>query len=166
MRWVDLRFCWEQLAAAAAARDAQKRGYASSRYWNQDSHFHGLLGEAVVGKLIGASPRLNLVAEGDGGSDFPFTDVKTATFLRDPHLKHPVGATHWPEFFVLVALDVDHQRGVLAGYATKAMLLHGGSVRNYGHQDNHVLTSKQIVRGELPSHLTHGSRVDPVYAVA
>jgi len=113
MDWFDLAPYWDELKAIADGRDRQKSGYSSSRYWNRESHFHGLLGEQVYGASIGMEPDKTLRALGDGGIDFPDTDVKTSTFWNDPWLKvpptdKPVGK------YPLVALDIKGKRGYVA----------------------------------------------------
>lgn len=131
-----------RLRAVADARDRQKNGFASSRYWNADSHYIGLLGEWIYGRKVGLEPNLELLIEGDGGYDFGGVDVKTSTFLDAPHLKHPVGATRWPAAFALVSVDVENLRGRYEGYAT-ASELRASPTREYrpGFPQHHLFVS-------------------------
>lgn len=112
--WVDLAPRWDEIRAYAEQRDKQKRGYRSSRYWNKESHFLGLLGELVYGISIGMEPDFTLRRGGDGGSDFPDTDVKATKYWTDPWLKVPVDST-MVGTYALVGIDVEQRRGYVAG---------------------------------------------------
>jgi hypothetical protein len=82
--WVDLSPFFDALAEVAAARDQQKRNFASSRYWNDNSHLHGLLGEQVISCLTGEPLNIELLLLGDNHRDIRDLDVKAATNWADP----------------------------------------------------------------------------------
>lgn len=113
--WVDLAPYWKKLEFAASLRDAQKKAYASSRYWNGRSHFIGLCGEMVYGIVTGQEPDLTLRQLGDGGSDFPGVDVKTTVYWQNPCLLvRPEDLRHVAtKTYALVALDEGRRRGRL-----------------------------------------------------
>lgn len=138
-RWHDLTPHWEELRAVADGRNQQKQNFQSSKYWNIDSHFIGLLGEQVYALEYGLGVDLELKVSGDGGCDFGRTDIKACTYWTDPFLKHPVRPKYWPDVFVLVAVDVDGKRGKLVGQATAKQLQRDGTITNFGHGNQYVL---------------------------
>lgn len=58
-------------------------------------------------------PDFALRRDGDGGSDFPDTDVKATKYWDDPWLKVPVGTVK-VSTYVLVGIDVPRKRGYVA----------------------------------------------------
>lgn len=105
---------WDYLKSVAEGRDQQKHDYASSRYWNPESHFHGLLGEWAYGIMIGEQPNYELIAKGDDGYDFGNVDVKTSTH-PDPDLK--VTASNPFTLYVLMHLIVSGRQVIYKGWA-------------------------------------------------
>jgi len=141
---------WERCRAFSDALDSKKRSYGSSRYWNGDSHFVGTIAESLVGSLTGRPVNLDIHTYGDGGTDFGCTDVKSSTFLPDPHLK----VSPWElkgNDFVLVVVDLTGRRARVAGWADEEMI-RSGSRHDYGHGYRYVLTEKELHRG-LPHDL-------------
>ena len=142
---VDLSPYWVRLRALAEERYQQKDGFASSRYWNPDSHFVGLCGEVLYALATGERVDTRLLLEGDGGSDFRGgVDVKTCRFSRDAYLKHPVGAKRWPEVFVLCYLDKQQQAGRILGWVQAGVLKDSNEVKDFGHGPQHVLHQTQL----------------------
>jgi hypothetical protein len=140
---------WDRCRAFSDALDSKKRSYGSSRYWNGDSHFVGTIAESLVGSLIGCPPNFDIHAEGDGGSDFSCTDVKSSTFLSDPHLK----VSPWElkgNDFVLVVVDLPGKRARVAGWADDNMVRNGKS-HDYGHGNRYILTERELIQGLPPS---------------
>lgn len=148
-RWWSLRPYWAWLAAVAAERDAQKRPFATSRYWNNDSHFIGLLGELVYALETDQAPDVALRIDGDQGEDFERVDVKTCVYWRDPYLKHPVNAKWWPASFALVILDQEEQRGMLVG-VVDAERVRQAPVRDWGHGPQYSLRGRECLN-EVPA---------------
>ena len=141
----DLSPYWADLKAIAKERHEQKKGYASSRYWNLDSHLIGIAGEALYAMKTGQRVDRKLRAFGDEGSDFPDgADVKTCTYRYDPILKHPVWSKKWPALFVFCFVDPKKQEGMIVGYATPEML-RGGPVRDFGHGDQFTLDADKLL---------------------
>lgn len=119
IQWVDLKPHWDALRKAADDRHNQKRKFKSSRYWNADSHFLGLLAEQVYATVTKQKVNLELIIQGDDGFDFPDTDVKGCKYWNDPWLKHPINRDLPVGKYVLVGLDVKKQRGYVVGWASK-----------------------------------------------
>lgn len=136
----------DELHAAADDRHTQKRAFASSRYWHQDSHFVGLTGEWLISAFTGRPFDITLRIEGDAGADFPLTDVKTSTFVSDPHLKQPTRPKRWVPNYVLCVFDPGSECVRLAGWATQDML-RDASVRDYGHGPNFHLPEAALLSG-------------------
>lgn len=143
MNWINVAPFWEELGNLADARDRQKRGFASTRQWNDESHFVGLLAEQIYALHKGLQIDKRLLINGDRGIDFPGVDVKGCRYWRDPWLKHPVGKKLTVGTYVLVALDLDLRRGYLAGYATSKELL-CAPVVNWGHGRQYSLCAKSL----------------------
>ena len=143
MVWIDCSEDWPALKRAAAVRDEQKRGFASSRYWNDNSHFDGLFGEQVYGTHTGQKPNLDLLIQGDGGVDFPDTNVKGCTYWRDPWLKISPEEKMTVSKYVLVALDKTRKRGYVVGYATKEEILRA-QLRDWGHGKRYSIPPKSL----------------------
>jgi hypothetical protein len=118
--WTDLKPFWKSLRDCADARHSQKYGFASSKYWNTDSHFLGLLAEQIYATATNQTVNLELLINGDCGVDFPGIDVKGCKYWDDPWLKHPVSRELPVNKYVLVGLDLNNQRGYVAGWASKA----------------------------------------------
>lgn len=68
--WHTLSSYWQRVGEIAQERDEQKRPLASSRYWNQRSHFVGLLGELVFAIETRQAVDVALRREGDGGTRY------------------------------------------------------------------------------------------------
>lgn len=130
----------------ADARHEQKRDFESSRYWHEDSHFVGLVGEWLVSALTGRPYDARRRIEGDGGVDFPRTDVKTSTFVSDPHLKHLVNAKSWTDFYVLAVFDPSRAITRVGGWAS-AEMLRAGEIHDYGHGANFYLPEAVLYSG-------------------
>jgi len=117
---------WEEITRCADEREAQKRGYATSKLLRgtHSTHLIGLAGEFALAKLTGRKPDTSLRIQGDGGSDFKNLDVKTATYWP-PILKHPVNPKYWPEWLALVYLDEENKTARFIGTVSKADLMSG-----------------------------------------
>lgn len=137
-RWIDLSKVWQRLYDVAEERDKQKHNFASSRYWNQESHFHGLLAEYVYAVESKQEMNLELLIQGDGGKDFPETDVKGCTYWQDPWLKHPLRKPLVANRYVLVGLDIPRKRGYVVGIASKQQVKNA-KVIDWGHGPQYSL---------------------------
>src|SRR5665213_993633 len=120
MEWTDLNPFWDISRRCAEERYKQKNDFKSTRNWNKDPHFVGLLSEHVYGKMIGQEPNLDLLIQGDSGFDFPGVDVKGCTYVNDPYLKWIPSAPLVADTYVLVVIDLNKRRGMVKGYATRA----------------------------------------------
>lgn len=145
--WINMSGIWASAHKLADDRHNQKRAFSSSRYWNTDSHFYGLIGEILIHGLTGAPIDLELRIEGDDGFDFYDTDVKAATFYSDPHLKHPINAKYWSPFFILVAVKERQARYV--GW-TDTATLREATVRDYGYGPQRSLLESELNRDSFP----------------
>jgi hypothetical protein len=145
--WIDMSSIWDEARQLADERHSQKRGFASSRYWNPDSHFYGMLGEILIEGLTGAPVDIRLRVNGDKGHDFYGTDVKAATFWNDPHLKHPVRAKFWPDFYILVAI-----RDTKARYCgwTDVHTLKSATIRDYGYGSQRSMLESELNKESYP----------------
>lgn len=141
--WHDLSGCWDELKAVAEERNAQKSGFRSSRYWNAESHFLGLLGEQVYALEHGLAVDKALRLNGDGGTDFGSVDVKTTKYWQYPILKHPVQAQMRADRYALVGIDIDRQRGMLIGEVT-ADRLRRGKIEDFGYGPQYTLDEYEI----------------------
>ena len=142
---VDLSPWWEKLRAVASQRNAQKRDFRSSKYWNADSHFMGLCGELLYAIDRGEKVDTRLLEGGDGGTDFPGgVDVKACRFNSNAYLKHPVRAKHWPEIFVLCFVDKKKKRGRILGWAT-AKELRDGEIKDFGYGPQYTLPQYKLM---------------------
>lgn len=146
--WIDLVGFWHAAKEAADKRDAQKRGYETASYRNENPNFVGLLGEYVYGEITGRPVNLELLALGDGGFDFPSVDVK-ATPYKTGHLLHPAAAEKWAPYFTLVVIDMEQKIGRYCGYAEGETLRLSPSVVNYGFGPQRSLAQHELVR-DLP----------------
>jgi hypothetical protein len=115
----DLSPHWDHLADLARQRDRQKEFYASTQALRKDQLWQlcGLLGEKAYSLWRGLPLNESLLAEGDGGNDFPDgTDVK-AVSNSNPDLKHPLNPKFWPrERFVLVFVVLQTKRARIMGW--------------------------------------------------
>ena len=120
--WIDIRRWLDCASRYAAERDEQKRRYQSSRYLAQNPHYLGHLAEHVYGSLIGQPVNHQAYVGGDGGTDFPGTDVKGVRFWQDPWLKHPASKPLRAFRYVVIALDMERKRGRYVGEASREEL--------------------------------------------
>jgi hypothetical protein len=136
--WLSLVPIWRQLIEMGEARDADKRGYRSTKPWSKESsHFTGLLGEAAFSFLTGLPLNANLIAAGDGGWDYATAeglhlDVKTSLFWRDPWLKQYPSPKRWVDYYILVAADTTEGRVRVVGHATQDEVKNAALV-DWGH---------------------------------
>ncbi len=145
--WIDISPYWNELEKIASERDSQKRAFATSRYFNNKSHFVGLLGEKVYCLCRGTQMDISLKIKGDDGKDIqdPFlgeVEVKTSTFFSDPDLKHPVNSKHWPSIFALVVLDLENKKGALVGYTSLDKLKQ--KQKDYGYGSQYYMNWKDL----------------------
>jgi hypothetical protein len=132
---VDLSSEWETIHKIADERDAQKRNFKSSRYWNENSHFYGCLGEVAYALVVKKKFDDILKVMGDDGSDVDGYDVKTSTYYNDPWLKHDPNSKKLPEKgFVLVGLNVKEKYAIVYGMATVDKMCFAEFV-NWGNGD-------------------------------
>lgn len=139
----DLSKWWWFLEKLAKQRDDQKRGFSSCRLWNNSPDLVGLCGEAIFAMHYGKRINRELLINGDNGEDFEGVDVKTSTFISDPYLKHPVGAKHWPPFFVLAAMDIQAKKGCLVGWATREELRAAKTI-DWGYGPQHSIPGNEL----------------------
>lgn len=134
-----------QLARETAdAMDNQKR---PPKHFNSDARYIGMLGEIAYGKESGQEVNCELMIMGDGGTDFPGgVDVKTSTFVSDPHLKHYANPNHWPEWFVLVVVPRSYDKYRIAGHASKAQML-AADIADYGYGDQYYIPEYWLTPG-------------------
>jgi len=151
--WKDLGKFWDTLIATASERDNQKRKFKSSRYYNEKSHFIGLCGEMTYSIITGLKPDLTLRLLGDGGLDFPDTDVKATEYWKDPYLKENPDAAFVARFYVLVAIDTIQKRGRVCGWASRTDV-QNAPLKNWGQGPRRSLhesclrkTTKDDLRG-------------------
>lgn len=158
--YVDLSPYWPELQELARQRYDQKDGWASARYWNIDSHFLGLCGELLYGMATNQPINTDLLAHGDGGTDFPGgVDVKTTRFEFDAYLKHPVGAKHWPDVFVLCYVNKEQKRGRILGWTYSDVVWVSGEVQDFGHGPQYTLHQQHLMPIEgLPLAIKEATR--------
>lgn len=147
--WWNLSPFWPWLKWLGRQRDTQKSGFRSSRYWNEHSHFYGLCGELVFALEMGLEIDDRLLLHGDnedfsteGGLSF---DVKTCTYIHDPHLKHPEGFHKWSDVFVLVGLNTNSKAAKIVGYALESQMREA-PIKDYGHGRQHSLKPKELTQ--------------------
>ena len=113
LNWLDIRPVRAHLAGISDARMEQKRGYKSTKAAHPNSHGVGMWGEHGNSLHYRVPMDETLRVNGDGGKDSIVEgrrhDAKTCTFWREPWLKHPVNADHWPDVFDFWVAD---ERGV------------------------------------------------------
>lgn len=149
--WYDLSDKWDWLWEISSEIHEQKDNFKSTRAWNVKSHFIGNCGEYTVTLATGVMFDHTLRIEGQGdAADFTDTEVKCSTHYGDPDLKHPVGETRWPKYFILVALDESRKRSKIVGWATAEMLKEG-EVHDYGNGPQHTLDRFSLNEGLPPS---------------
>ena len=148
---------WDNLFSVAKQMHQVKLGYRSTveTQWNMDEgkrimvRLAGLIGEALVASELGLKLNLNVLRQGDGGYDFPGIDVKTSTFLSDPHLKVPPSQVKEEKFYVLTVVDLNQRRARVAGYATCDMVRKAPQ-RNYGNGPMHFIRASELIAGLPP----------------
>ena len=143
MHWIDLAPVWDKLKAEADRRLQSKRSFVAHRCCISQGHFYGLLAEYVYGELTGQQVNFDLRSEGDGGCDFPDTDVKGCTYWKDPWLKQPVDKPVRAKNYVLVGLDIENKKGYVVGYATDEELKKA-RVFNWGHGDQYAIRGRDL----------------------
>ena len=143
--WIDLTPHWARIKEVARERHAQKHRFRSTGRMSHKSHFIGLCGETAYAKAYGLKVDTTLRRHGDDGNDFwGDIDVKTSTFLIDPHLKHRVGSRKWPRRgFVLAVLDEPRKRARLIGYCSTRQL-QIASMKDYGYGRQHFLREMSL----------------------
>lgn len=148
--WVDLAPFWDMLEEAGKKRDAQKRGYKSTRLWTGSPSVTGLLGEQVYALVTDQSVDLTLRKSGDNGPDFPDgVDVKATPNWQAPELwlNAPLPSTGKKATvaaFALVALDMDGRRGALIGVVPRGWCARA-PVTSTPNGDKHILTASQVI---------------------
>lgn len=152
---------WDICDTFAKAIDDDKRHLGDSTYWNKNAHFVGLIGEALVANVLKLPINLELIRGGDGKLDFqppgdllPI-DVKTSTFLRDPHLKAHPNELKRDKLFVLVVVDLKQRKARICGSATSQELLKAQRV-NYGYGLMCSLPEDMLTPG-IPSVYIHNN---------
>lgn len=160
--YVFLEDRWEFLLGLAGERDGQKRGFASSRYWTDASHFVGLCGEDLVAFLIGQELDAALRIGGDRGRDFLGPDgrvwnVKASTFWDDPHLKLAPQERSEAKAFLLCALEARARRVRYVGWAMKE-LLEMAPLKDYGYGPRRSLPASMLHKC-LPGHGFDGKKL-------
>jgi|TARA_R110000824_G_scaffold180900_6_gene361511 hypothetical protein len=120
----DLSAYKDVITALSEARENQKGGFESTRNWADGStHFLGLAGELTVSLESGVPMDVELLIEGDGGTDFLVEgrrcDIKTSTYWEDPHLRLPPDVERRADIYILVSVNERLQSRV-CGWATAA----------------------------------------------
>lgn len=151
---------WNDIKAQADLVIEEKPYLRDRNNWNDNALFHGWIGEWVVGEAAGMEPNLELLGKGkgDGGMDFPNTQVKTSL------TRHPVTGEErtaklmlspdekrTAKYFVLVALDVFAKSAWLCGWTTRKKLL-AADERNFGYGVRRYMETYELREG-LPPHL-------------
>lgn len=137
--WIDLSPRWARIESLARARNEQKRGYESAQYFNGvDTNFIGLCGENLVSIVTGLPINEELLVDGDGGKDFPFTNTKATQYWHDPWLKEFQNPKHKLAFYILAAVDLEQRRGWLPGFATGRALF-AAPLLDWGYGARHSL---------------------------
>ena len=139
------------LTKVAEARERQKASYASSRQWADGStHLIGIIGEWRYGLAIGQPPDLQLLANGDNGSDFGGVDVKCSTYLPNPDLKvRPGDFEKGAWAFALVVIHQEFQLACFPGWAY-AREMRAAPLKDYGHGPMRALNWRKLHSGCLP----------------
>jgi len=152
--WVDMGSIWDALKDMGAARDEQKRSYASTKNWSKSStHFLGMVGEAAVSVLTGIPMNLMLDPMGDGCRDFTWDsytiDVKGTLYWREPHLKQYPNPKRWCDAYILVGIDDGAKRAKVSGWATGAEV-QTADMADYGHGPQRSIPHGRMHRGMPP----------------
>jgi hypothetical protein len=139
-----------------AARHALKAGKASQKVWNPDHDVIGCVGESLVGMLTGIRWTRLVHPAGDGGFDYPGTDVKSSSAFNvldeTRLLAHPVNSRWWAPYFAHVIVQSDFAVCRYTGWATSEML-RAGRTHDWGSGPSYVLNDRQLNAG-LPPPLT------------
>ena len=147
---------WEQLEKKAQQFHNTKLSYKSTAetQWGMDAkrrinvRLAGLIGEALVASELGWRQNLRLMPGGDGGYDFPGIDVKTSTFISDPHLKVAPDKLTDGKIYVLVAVDMRERKASIVGHATAEMIRSKNYTKDYGgYGETMYLTSSDLTPG-------------------
>lgn len=139
---------WDKCRAFADAIDNLKKPWKASRYWNKDAHFVGLLGEAVVAEHYKLPMNMNLTIGGDGHADFNgVIDVKTSSYISDPHLKLTPQDIQRDMLFLLVAIDLPRRKYKICGSAHSKLVKEQGTKINYGYGDMYCMKADQLSPG-------------------
>ena len=101
--------------------------------------------------LSGLRVDRKLRINGDPGFDFRVCDrtydVKTSTFLSDPHLKEFTDKNKWADVYILVALDFNKKRGRVVGWADFEQLM-TAERHNYGYGERFCIPSSRFEEWE------------------
>ena len=151
--WWDLSPVWNTIYSIGEQRHQQKDSFKSTRAWNLKSHVIGIVGEFVVSLESGKPFDAELRLFGDGGRDFQFgevkVDIKCATFIKDPDLKHPSDEHRWPDYFVLVAFNEPKKKARLMGWTT-GQALKNSITRDYGYGVQRIMNWSKLNDGLPP----------------
>ena len=151
--WWDLSPAWDMIYEIGQRRHVQKDEFKSTRAWHIKSHIIGIVGEFVVSLESGKEFDSELRLFGDGGRDFEINnekaDIKCATFIKDPDLKHPANEHRWPDYFVLVAFNEPNKKARLMGWTT-GDLLKIADIRDYGYGPQRIMNWRKLKDGLPP----------------
>lgn len=113
-----------EAAARYAAAVRARLGRPNAHPWTGDGRedVYGYVGQLVYGAETGQTPRWVIDPRGDGGEDFPGTQVKAT---RRPRAVVYVNLRQFAAYprvnrYAFVLLDVDRHRGRVLGWVTKA----------------------------------------------
>lgn len=104
------------------------------RDWSGMNFLVALAAECAYGSFVGEKPNFELLARGDGGTDFRCgVNVKGTPVLKSPHLLLPETDEVKAEYYVLVSVDVQRRRCKLIGWAGRDEVL-ATTVRPFGRR--------------------------------
>lgn len=164
--WHDLSLFWDWLTDVGEKRMKQKQPYASTRSWSKvGSHILGIYAEMVVALEFGMKLDAVIRPRGDQGRDFVNVapefhgrlDAKGVVADRQhwpPILKHPVNDPVRSDWYGLVSVNVEKQRGALIGIVPSDLLA-TARTHDFGYGDQRMLEASDVRRWYLDYLSTH-----------
>jgi len=139
MKWISLADYWDMLMKLSNERNAQKRGFASSRYYNNvNTHFLGLCGEQAWSIESGLPMRYDLLIDGDGGKDFEDIQVKGTSHWDNPSLLEFPNPKYTSRYYVLVGINQKIKSAWIPGFCVKHELFEA-PLRDRGYGPRHSI---------------------------
>ncbi len=118
--WVDLSGRWDEIKKHSDEMECHVKKKYKDGYldWSGRNFLISIAGEFAYGIWKGEEPNLELLKEGDGGTDFPGgVNVKATPANKAPHLLLPEHEKITAKFYVLVSVEVEHKRARIWGWA-------------------------------------------------